>query len=302
MLRTRVLSAILIVVALVLVLYVDQGLAPWFPLWFLLSAFVMAATSRELVALLSNTPARPDARVVAGGLLAILAADWLPHLAAACPAHERVSAIVSEPFAAIAVLSWPFLCFTGVVMAAFVAESLRFEGPGRAVASIAGTILVVAYVGLLGSFMVQMRWLEGCKHGLIPLAMLIATAKGADVGAYTIGRLFGRRKLWPALSPNKTVAGGVGGLAFATLAAVAVESFARRMGLTALGWPGAAAFGLVVGAVAQLGDLMESMIKRDCGRKDASAAVPGFGGVLDVLDSLLFAAPVAYGFWALLGP
>ncbi|OJW19593.1 MAG: phosphatidate cytidylyltransferase [Planctomycetales bacterium 71-10] len=302
MLRTRVLSAVLIVAALALVLYVDQGLAPWFPLWFLLSAFVMAATSRELVALLSNTPARPDPRVVAGGLLAILAADWLPHLAAACPTHERVSAIMSEPFASIGVLAWPFLTFTAVVMAAFVAESLRFEKPGGAVASIAGTVLVVAYVGLLGSFMVQMRWLEGCKHGLIPLAMLIATAKGADVGAYTIGRLFGRRKLWPALSPNKTVAGGVGGLAFAAIGAVAVESFARRLGLTALGWPGAVAFGLVVGAVAQLGDLMESMVKRDCGRKDASAAVPGFGGVLDVLDSLLFAAPVAYGFWAFLGP
>ena len=187
-------------------------------------------------------------------------------------------------------------------MTAFVAESLRFERPGGAVGSIAGTVLVVAYVGLLGTFMIQMRWLEGCKHGLIPLAMLIATAKGSDVGAYTIGRLFGRRKLWPALSPNKTVAGGFGGLAFAAIGALAVESIARGMGLIALGWPGAAAFGLVVGATAQLGDLMESMIKRDCGRKDASAAVPGFGGVLDLLDTLLFAAPVAYGFWAVLGP
>ena len=64
-----------------------------------------------------------------------------------------------------------------------------------------------------------------------------------------------------------------------------------RAGASAVG------FGLVVGAAAQLGDLMESMIKRDCARKDASAAVPGFGGVLDVLDSLLFAGPVAFGFW-----
>jgi phosphatidate cytidylyltransferase len=302
MLRTRVLSAILIVAALVALLYVDQGLAPWFPLWFVLSAFVMAATARELAALFSNTPARPDARVVAGGLLAILAANWLPHLAASCPTHDPVSSIMTEPFGSIGVLAWPFLSFTAVVMAAFVAESLRFEQPGRAVASIAGTVLIVAYVGLLGTFMIQMRWLEGCKHGLIPLAMLIATAKGGDVGAYTIGRLFGRRKLWPTLSPNKTIAGGVGGLAFSMVGALVVESFARDRGLIALGWLGAAAFGLVVGATAQIGDLMESMVKRDCGRKDASAAVPGFGGVLDILDSLLFAAPVAYGFWALLGP
>ena len=64
----------------------------------------------------------------------------------------------------------------------------------------------------------------------------------------------------------------------------------------------AAGFGVVVGIAAQLGDLMESMIKRDCARKDASDAVPGFGGVLDVLDSLLFAAPVAYGYWLWFGP
>ena len=73
-----------------------------------------------------------------------------------------------------------------------------------------------------------------------------------------------------------------------------------------LGWGAAAGFGVVVGTAAQLGDLMESMIKRDCARKDASDAVPGFGGVLDVLDSLLFAAPVAFGYWlhvrALSGP
>lgn len=302
MLRTRVLSAVLIVAALVLVLYVDQGLWPWFPLWFAVAALAMGATSRELVALMANTPARPDPRVVAGGLLAILAANWLPHLVSSCPDHEPISGIMSEPYGSIGVLAWPFLSFVAVVMAAFVAESLRFERPGGAIASVAGTVLVVAYVGLLGTFMIQLRWLEGCKHGLIPLAMLIATAKGADIGAYTVGRLFGRRKLWPALSPNKTVAGGVGGLAFAVVGAMAVEWIARGLGLMALGWVGAAGFGLVVGATAQVGDLMESMIKRDCGRKDASAAVPGFGGVLDVLDSLLFAAPVAYGFWAILGP
>ena len=60
-------------------------------------------------------------------------------------------------------------------------------------------------------------------------------------------------------------------------------------------------YGLCVGAAAQLGDLMESMIKRDCARKDASAVVPGFGGVLDVVDSLLFAGPVAFGFWLMSG-
>lgn len=302
MLRTRVVSGVLIVALLVLLLYVDQWLAPWFPLWFLLSAFVMGATAWELDGLMKRTPSRPIPPVVAGGLLAMLAANWLPHLVQTCETADRVSAIVSEPSASVAALAWPFLCFTAVVMAAFVVESLRFEQPGRSVGAIAGTILVVAYVGVLGTFMVQMRWLDGCKHGLIPLAFLIASAKGADTGAYTVGRLAGRRKLWPAISPNKTVEGAVGGLAFAAMAALLVEYASHRLRLEALGWPGAIAFGLTIGVVGQLGDLMESLIKRDCERKDASATVPGFGGVLDVLDSLLFAAPVAYGLWAWLGP
>lgn len=302
MLRTRVVSGVLLVATLILLLYVDQGLAPWFPLWFLLAAFVMASAGWELNGLMKGSPSRPNPRVLAGGLLAMLAANWLPHLVQDCRSSEAVSAIVTEPSASVAVLAWPFLSFTVVVMAAFVVESLRFDQPGRSVASIAGTILVVAYVGILGTFMIQMRWLEGSRHGLVPLAFLIASAKGADTGAYTVGRIAGRRKLWPSISPNKTIEGAIGGLAFATIAAVLVEAFARRLPVEALGWAGAVFFGLTIGVVGQLGDLMESLIKRDCQRKDASTAVPGFGGVLDVLDSLLFAAPVAYGIWAWLGP
>ncbi|MHC5542519.1 phosphatidate cytidylyltransferase, partial [Singulisphaera rosea] len=69
-----------------------------------------------------------------------------------------------------------------------------------------------------------------------------------------------------------------------------------------LSWGAAVGFGMIVGSAAQLGDLMESMIKRDCSRKDASAAVPGYGGVLDVLDSLLFGGPIAFAYWLWLGP
>ena len=95
----------------------------------------------------------------------------------------------------------------------------------------------------------------------------------------------------------------IGGLFAAVGAALIVAAVARYLlHAPALGWSQAAGFGVVVGVAAQLGDLMESMIKRDCARKDASAVVPGFGGVLDVLDSLLFAAPVAFGYWLCLGP
>src|SRR5262249_4644337 len=150
--------------------------------------------------------------------------------------------------------------------------------------------------------LIQLRWLDGPWHGTIPLLALVATAKGADTGAYTFGRILGRHKLWPRLSPKKTVEGALGGMFVGVLASVLVFGFARWVVPSrAPSWSDAIGFGLLVGAAAQLGDLMESMIKRDCARKDASATLPGFGGVLDVLDSLLFAGPVAYGYWIWLG-
>ena len=124
-------------------------------------------------------------------------------------------------------------------MPTFIVQSTRFEHPGGTMATIAGTVLAVAYVGLLGSFLIQFRWLEGRYRGLIPLAALVATAKGADMGAYFLGRFAGRHKLWPRLSPNKTIEGAVGGLIFgvgrraARLRLRPAACFARRR----LGWP-----------------------------------------------------------------
>ena len=147
-------------------------------------------------------------------------------------------------------------------------------------ATIAGTVLAVAYVGLLGSFIVQFRWFEGCKHGLVPLAFLVATAKGADIGAYTVGRIAGKHKLWPALSPNKTIEGAVGGLGFACLAALIVEAVAHLLRQpTGVGWAGSGRFSAwLVGVVAQVGDLMESMVKRDCRAQGRLGERAGFRG------------------------
>ena len=97
--------------------------------------------------------------------------------------------------------------------------------------------------------------------------------------------------------------GALGGLLFGVLFALIVATIAKRiLHVPTLGWGATVGFGLLVGTAAQIGDLMESMVKRDCERKDASAAVPGFGGVLDVLDSILFAGPVAFAYWLVFGP
>jgi phosphatidate cytidylyltransferase len=128
-------------------------------------------------------------------------------------------------------------------------------------------------------------------RGVTALALTIFVPKFCDVGAYFTGRFLGRHRMSSVLSPKKTWEGFAGGLAVAVLTALLINGYfpILRGGAAA-----AVGFGLTVGLAGILGDLAESLIKRDCRRKDASQVVPGFGGVLDVIDAILFAAPVAY--------
>ena len=159
----------------------------------------------------------------------------------------------------------------------------------------ARTWMVIGYLGLLPCCFAQVRWLypDDKALGATALALAIFVPKGCDIGAYFTGRLIGKHRMTPVFSPKKTWEGAVGGLAFAGLAAIGIDRFApaavleRNVGIEI-------AFGVSVGVVGMLGDLAESLIKRDCQTKDASQIVPGFGGVLDVVDAVIFAAPVAY--------
>ena len=295
MLAYRLATSALLISALVAVLVLDERFAPWYPFWLLTSLVVMAASAREVTGLLSAAGMKPSRNTVMGGVLALIVANWAPHIGRLA-LHPTVP-MPHDAAASAHALAWPLWAFVAVVMASFLGQGAQFQSPGGATATVASTVLATAYVGLLGSFIIQFRWLEGPHDGLIPLALLIATAKGADVGAYTVGRLAGRHKLIPRVSPNKTVEGAIGGMAFGVGATLLVVALARAAGIATFSWPAAIGFGLIVGLAAQLGDLVESMIKRDCARKDASATLPGFGGVLDVMDSLLFAGPVAYGYW-----
>ena len=128
------------------------------------------------------------------------------------------------------------------------------------------------------------------------LAITILVPKCNDVAAFFTGTFIGRTKMTPLLSPKKTWEGFAGGMLGGTLVSVVVSLVASAFDVTVfLGGPlEAIAFGLVVGIAGVLGDLAESLIKRDCQTKDASKNIPGFGGLLDVIDSVLFAAPVAY--------
>src|SRR5262249_11088622 len=154
----------------------------------------------EIVGLLNATSARPSANTVFGGVMAIVIANWAPHVVEHLTRIDPQSEPIYDPRSPIHALSWPLSAFVAVVKFAFIAQTAQFNKPGGTMATIAGTVLAVAYIGLLGSYIIQFRWLAGPYHGMIPLAALVATAKGADTGAYTLGRIAGRHKLWPRLS------------------------------------------------------------------------------------------------------
>jgi phosphatidate cytidylyltransferase len=268
----------------------------------LASLAALGLGAMELVNLLGGTTARPSGNTVLAGVFALVLANWAPHVARVLARSDGglMPPASYNPMGMVEVMAWPLWTFVAVLMALFVSQGIQFRRPGATMATMGGSMLAIAYVGLMGGFIIQMRWFD---HGIIPLAALVATAKGSDVGAYTFGRILGKHKLWPKLSPNKTIEGAVGGLVFGVAASLIVTLVAKSLlHVPALDWLPALGYGLLISPMAQLGDLMESMIKRDCARKDASSAMPGYGGVLDVLDSLLFAAPVAYGYWLWLGP
>ncbi len=281
MLRTRLWMGAVLVALSVGVLVFDERFAPWYPFLFLLASLLSLVAVHELRQLLDDER-RPPAWLAFGGVAALLIVNWLPHL-------PNVPAALSDPWALVAGT------FAAVVLSALLREMAVFREPGHAVNRVAMALFTVAYLGLLPSFFVQLRWLPGEPlRGTLALALAIFVPKFCDVGAYFTGRFLGRHKATPVLSPKKTWEGFAGGLVTAVLTAVVIGQLGPVFGGSEYAWLSAVAFGLVVGVVGALGDLAESLVKRDCQKKDASAAVPGFGGVLDVVDSIVFAAPVVY--------
>jgi phosphatidate cytidylyltransferase len=188
------------------------------------------------------------------------------------------------------------VCTAGavVLIGALVFYSRGKNTSGVAVAA-GGTLVAFVYIGLMGGFLLALRK----EHSAWLMLGILLVTKSCDIGAYFTGRLIGRHKLIPWLSPKKTWEGLFGGVIASTaVGAVAVwaagDTIAMVTPSLALApWQGAVA-GLIFGVVGQGGDLVASLLKRDAGLKDASQVVPGFGGILDVIDSPLAVAPVAY--------
>lgn len=154
------------------------------------------------------------------------------------------------------------------------------------------------YIPWLFSYMITLRLTPDPELGIWYLALPVLAVIGSDVGGFLIGSLFGRNKLAPLISPNKTVEGSLGGIALAAAFVITAQFFLQRAGIEV---PVASViiFSVVMALGAQLGDLFESMLKRWIGVKDAGVFLPGHGGVLDRIDSHLFALPLAYFYLSL---
>jgi CDP-diglyceride synthetase len=236
--------------------------------------------------------------------------SWPATVAGVAPpgSPERLVRLEASPWYDVAKWSHsvkPHYLIPTVLAAAFLAALIKHSRDRRvegAMASAGGTLLAIVYLGVLPGF-----FLPICMtHSAWMMFAIVAVVKCADVGAFATGKLIGKHKLIAWLSPGKTVEGFIGGLTLAGIVGAVIAGLMKnsppvnpvdaerwaRISLT-MAIVGGGLSGILLGAVGQVGDLLESLLKRDAGVKD-SGAVPGFGGVLDILDSPLLAAPVAY--------
>ena len=169
----------------------------------------------------------------------------------------------------------------------FVLQFTRRDNAKDHLISIAVTLFALFYISWFFSFFVKIKYLE---HGAGLVAFLIVVTKMGDMGAYFIGKRIGREPLIPRISPRKTREGALGGLLASLITAIVIKMFFLEF----IPFYHVLILGILLGTVGQVGDLAESLFKRDFDAKDSGGNLPGLGGVLDVIDSLLFTTPLFY--------
>jgi phosphatidate cytidylyltransferase len=213
-----------------------------------------------------------------------------------------VSSLVPADVQAVTSVAIVNTCAAGVLALAlaYYARHRTFQG---VIAAAGGTLLAFVYLGLMFGFVLAIRR----EDSAWVLLWILLVVKSFDIGAFFTGRSIGRHKMIPWLSPGKTWEGVAGGLAVSAIVGAVGRWVLVDRGLLVpelfrghVAWVliGGAIAGLLFGAVGQVGDLMASLLKRDAGVKDSGSALPGFGGVLDVIDSPLL---VAYWWLAVTG-
>jgi phosphatidate cytidylyltransferase len=274
------------------------------PFFFLI---VMLKGAGELITFMRAAGIEPHVKLAYLGTAAVFLSPWL-----------SAGGILGSDVQSVEGLLWPLVLLAFTAMAAAGAQLVRGT-PLGSIKDFSGTMLPVLYVGFLSSFALQLRCGADTaeQRGVWLMLASILVAKGSDIGAYFVGSAIGRRKLMPQVSPGKSVEGTIAGLLSSVVVALLFAfalPLAARLGaegvyyvtiseITAIFGASVDAFqlityaiifGLVLSFVGQIGDLFESCLKRDAGTKDSGMIMPQFGGILDVIDSAIFAMPAAW--------
>lgn len=267
-------------------------LAPSGSILFCIAILLTILASGEFVRLTNFSEFHSRASSVYCGSLLVVLASGLPYFSSA-----------SSPKPPLAHLGWLSLALMAVCTLAVVVEIVACREEKKSVLNLGLSMLGIFYIGMLMSVLVLLRFVGGDSWKSLPLIALLITVKMGDIGAYTVGRTLGKNRLAPRLSPGKTIEGVVGGFLFsiggAFLAGRLLPAWIH-LSVEPFSWSQVILFGLLIGTAGVLGDLAESLLKRSAKQKDSSSWLPGFGGVLDLLDSVLLAGPVCLIFWILL--
>jgi len=283
LLKHRIVSGVLILAAL---LFAANSL-PAIGVWVVLVA-VSSLAQLEFYAMI-NLPGIPVFRLL--GLFcgaALITATF--------------ATIGPDPAAVAQAYKWEHAILLGTLLAVFVRQFPQKHNE-QPLPTVACTLLGVMYVPYLFNYFTRLvfAWSEGgdgspaILTGRLVALYLIVVVKASDMGAYFGGTAFGRHKLFPRISPGKTWEGALAGLLTSVLVSAAFYAAAgRRLGSLQMGLHDAIILGVLLSVIGGTGDIFESLLKRASGTKDSGSVVPGMGGILDVLDSLLFAAPAMW--------
>jgi phosphatidate cytidylyltransferase len=294
MLIWRLIMSAILIPAFFGCFYLDAHLGASAPILLAIVLFLAVFGAAEMVDLLWTRSFTPNRTIVTACCVLVAAAAWwgrFGHMPIKIPSDDNTLAQV-------------MLAYAMTILMMFLLATYRYREPGASMETLGAELLIVSYIGVLLGVVSQLRWVAGSDAGYLVMGSLLIVVKGGDIGAYFFGRFFGRRKMVPHLSPGKTWAGAVGALVGSATSAVLWLQFSTPL-FTPRGesiwmpppWFASAVYGLILGVTGLVGDLCESLIKRDVGKKDSSSWLPGFGGLLDLMDSVLYAGPVAYVLW-----
>ena len=276
--RTRVLVGILILVGLAGLFWLDHY---WWNGYCICIAgiFVTGVALIEFYMMSRNCGAHPFSRIGVGfGVLLLPYFAWMENV----PKSDIGDA---SSFLMVA----PLVLLIPAVM---IQALRRKEGLAPQLLNVSVTVFGVLYIALPMAFLIRTRFIQ--PDGWILVLLIIAVSKASDIGGYLVGHTLGRHKLAPRVSPNKTIEGAIGGLLFSAAASALLCRFLNINVLIDYGFWATIGFGAAIGAASQASDLTESLIKRSAGVKDSGVLLPSFGGMLDLIDSFVIAAPLGY--------